>query len=156
MNAIGIDPGKSGGVAGVGDRVWALALPRLPGGGLDHRRLATLVAGADVAWVEDQTAKIRGGRPQKGGKTTILGLGEILGVLGVEAVPVEVVPSVTWRRLAGLPHTVPGRDEAARRKRRKAESIALAHRLYPTIDWLPDGPAEALILAHLASRRRRP
>jgi len=163
---LGIDPGRHGAAALlVGDVARVYHLPHVAGVLCVRSLWATLEdalgeAEPGPAWVEDQMSVVTRGRRQapRSIETIFLGLGALCATASLLGFRVRRLPTVTWRRLAGLPATVSGATEQDRRAITKARSVALARTLYPALDVRHDGLAEALILAHLArlDEERRP
>lgn len=144
---VGIDPGKSGGVALITPS-GASGLPMpLVGKEIDGRYLAQWLrrVGPELVIVEKVGAARVNGRPQGGTSmfTFGTGFGKLLGVLEAVGIPHRLVTPQTWKSVV-LKGTA--KDKAA--------AIEFVHRAYPLVDLMPgrcrtpqDGIADAVCLA---------
>lgn len=145
MIYIGIDPGKSGAMAFIGDNGDITVIPFDEGRYLGHiKALAnpTVQARACVEHV--------GAMPGQGVTSMFnfgRGFGWLLGMLDACGVPYELVRPQKWKK----EYSVTGD---------KNSSIAVCKRLFPAVSLLPtprckkdnDGMAEALLMAEYARR----
>lgn len=146
---LGIDPGKSGGLAIIyPDCVEVHATP-VSGSEYLEQEMARLIPALSTvrAAIEKQQAM-----PKQGVTSTFKtgeGFGLWRGMLAALCVPYDIVTPKQWRTAVGLPA---GAD--------KHQSVALAQRLFPSVaeqlvgpkGGIRDGLAEALLIAE--ARRR--
>lgn len=144
---IGIDPGKSGGIAVIyPDEVCVYPTP-VSGKEYLEQDMARLIPARNgvKAAIERQQAM-----PRQGGTSMFsigLGYGLWRGMLAALMVPYVVVGPKDWRKAVGLAGD-------------KADAVALAQRMFPSVadqlvgpqGGLRDGLAEALLIAEYARR----
>lgn len=140
---LGVDPGKTGGLAVLDGAGGLLIVDDMPVVDPTVLGVALRAFLADiepytpaVAYVEVQSVRPR----QAGGNALMTGYGSILGALGMAGIPTVLVTSAVWKVAAGLR----GKDKTASR--------SLAMSLWP--DWADsfvrvkdDGRAEAALIA---------
>ena len=144
---VGIDPGKSGGIAAIHpDEVCVYPTP-VSGKEYLEQDMARLIPARNgvKAAIEKQQA-----RPGQG-RTSMFTIGEGYGLwrgmLAALMVPYVVVQPKDWRKAVGLTGD-------------KADAVALAQRMFPSVadqlvgpqGGLRDGLAEALLIAEYARR----
>ncbi|GAA0586540.1 hypothetical protein ACFQH5_20340 [Halomonas salifodinae] len=140
---IGIDPGQSGGIAGIdGDASYAVPMP-LIGKDIDGHKIAAQLKSLtpDVVIIEKVHAM-----PKQGVSSTFkfgMGFGIVIGVCEALGIPYRLVTPQAWKK-AVLAGTTKDKDAA----------IAFVRRAYPSIDLTPgrkrvphDGMADAVCLA---------
>ena len=147
---VGIDPGKSGGIAILWpDETLVYATP-MTGSEYDEQGMARLIPATSAVRVAIERQQAF---PKQGGVsnfTTGTGYGLWRGMLATLALPYDIVQPQAWRKALGLPV---GAD--------KAESVALACRLFPMLaeelhgprGGIRDGLAEALLIAEWRRRQ---
>lgn len=146
MIYIGIDPGKRGGLAAVGESGYFTSLmPSTTAQVL--RELKALRSGLRCTAIIEKVQVMGKSFGAKAALSYGQGYGEIIGILtALEIKVVEVSPAV-WKKAMGL-------------TKEKDDSIALCERLFPNVCLLPtdkckkpsDGMAEALLLAEYGRR----
>lgn len=177
MSWLGIDPGLDGALALLGEDGEVLAVELMPVIGakgskreLDERGLLRVLRALriervpelaiDLAVIEHAQALPRQSAVAGFRQGATWGATRMaLSALGIRH---EVARPQDWRRGVGLSSAGSGTKGAVQRQR-KADSIALAQRLFPGVDLrasercrVPhDGKAEALLLAEYARRRHQ-
>lgn len=159
---VGVDVGKSGGLAAIADgETYTLAMPFI-GKDLDVQAIVDWVHGIcepDCIYLEEQTANAFHGLPKpalaafsQGGQFEAL-----KATAKLMAWPLVVVPPKRWQATYAINVTKrPGESQTAYSKRKKARHVEVATRLYPRANLLPttksrvpsDGLADALLIAH--------
>jgi crossover junction endodeoxyribonuclease RuvC len=144
----GVDPGKSGAVAAIGDGTAVILDMPLVGDRLDLGKIGTWMLHSQTAGValERQQAF-----PKQGGVSNFtigFNYGQLMAMLQIHGIPFDTVRPAEWKRALGIPA---GADKMA--------SIQRALDLFPGADlrgprggWR-DGRAEALLLAEWRRRR---
>ena len=144
----GIDPGKNGGVSIIDENSNVLFCKKMSNEVLieaftkvKNENKNCIVCGEKVGAMTGQgvTGMFNFGK----------GAGFIEGVLETLSIPYQLVPPVTWKKEFSLI----GKD--------KKESIAVAKKLYPSVNLFPterckkesDGMAESLLMATYAKRK---
>ena len=150
MIYIGVDPGKKGGFAVVGDDGSAKAFPWIDDEFIIYMRAATIARDREGHGLIAAVEKV-GAMPGQG-TVSMFNFGQsygfIKGVLATLRIGYQLVPPTVWKREFGLLNT------------EKRESIAVAKKLLPGVSFLPtersrvesDGMADAALLAIYASR----
>ncbi len=145
MIYIGIDPGKSGAMACIGDNGDVTVIPFDEARYLGHLKVLAYPPCQAKAVVEHVSA-----RPGQGVTSMFnfgKGFGWLLGVLDACGIPYELVHPQKWKKEYSVTD--------------KNSSIAVCKRLFPEVPLLPtsrckkdnDGMAEALLMAEYARRR---
>jgi len=148
MNIIGIDPGKSGGIASINATGQASGdVMPIIGKEIDGHELARILTATapDLVIIEKVGAARVNGRPQGGTSmfTFGTGYGRLLGVCEALGIPYRLVTPQAWKKrvLAGT-----AKDKGA--------AIAFVKRAFPMVDLTPgkkrvphDGIADAVCLA---------
>ncbi|MFG6139489.1 hypothetical protein [Halomonas sp. B23F22_10] len=141
---VGIDPGQTGGIAGIANTGECLAIP-MPVMGKDidgHEIAARLkVLRPDMVILEKVHAM-----PKQGVSSTFkfgMGFGLVIGVCEALSIPYRLVTPQAWKKVV-LAGTAKDKDAA----------VAFVRRAYPSIDLTPgrkrvphDGMADAVCLA---------
>lgn len=148
---IGIDPGKTGGVAvidGAGRLLTAVRMPKT----LPHLRAllrALFLAERPVLVIEKSQPM-----PKQGVTSSFnygVGYGVLIGMTTFAEIPLHEIRPADWKReiLAGEPD-----------KKDKGTSIRVCERLFPQVELVPggckkpqDGMAEAILLAEYGRRK---
>ena len=152
MNYIGIDPGKSGGIAVIhvdGDTDRTNESRTYP---YSNEKLREITYELSRDYSENVLCFVeKVGAMPKQGVTSMFNFGTsfgyILGVLETNGVPYQLVPPQRWKKHFGLDGD-------------KTKSVACCKRLFPDVCLLPtprctkdnDGMAEALLIAEYAKR----
>lgn len=152
MIYLGIDPGKAGAIAKVGEDSYSvLDMPTNP------RDLWEVLCEQREPLCEARVAVERQqsmpGQGVSSSFQTGKGFGEILGVLAASGLSYEVVSPAVWKKAFGLTR---GKDEAIAAF--KERSRAMARALFPDAPLSrakDEGRAEALLLAEFLRRRER-
>lgn len=155
MNYIGIDPGKSGGIAIIhvdNDTGRVNEAHTYP---YSNEKLREIAYETTLDWSDDTLCFVEkvGAMPKQGVTSMFnfgVSFGYILGVLESHSVPYELVSSKKWKNHFGLDND-------------KSKSIAKCKALFPNVPLLPtercrkdsDGMAEALLIAQYAKRTDR-
>lgn len=136
---LGVDPGKTGALAGLdaatGQLIWVEDMPDpLTGAGIADILANEIVV---AAWVELQSS--RPAQSSSSGHKAGINYGILLGALGALRVGYEVVTPASWKKAAGL-------------SKDKNESRARATQLWPESSALfarvkDDGRAESALVA---------
>ena len=159
---VGIDPGKTGGLAAVredGSLLSAIPIPRVKGstGPQDYHAIKEWFASMKKQGRIDAALERVSVRPGEGVKSTLTA-GTIWGFLkgmlvAIGARYVEPTPQA-WKKAVGLPKRT-GKE----RKQGKEDAIVLATQLFPGINLTPgkkrvphDGMADAVLIAEYARR----
>lgn len=148
MIVLGIDPGQTGAAAMVGvDSGFAWRVVDLDGDpAIIVERLESLYASVgktDVFAVVERAQTMRGQGIASSGKY-MTGYGVILGWLCTRCISHDTIPPGTWKKAMGL-------------TKQKGDSLALARRLFPTMELgrkKDHNRAEALLLAEWCRRNR--
>jgi len=144
MIYIGVDPGKSGGVAILdGDKARAFVFDRQ-----EFSEAMRLLSGERALVTVE---KVWGRRGEAAGSAFTFGesFGFIDGALTALQIPFQLYPAATWQKEYGLI----GKDKAA--------SVEVCQRLFPSVNLLAtersrkphDGMAEALLIAEYGRRK---
>lgn len=146
MNILGIDPGKSGGIALFSGGVEAEQMPDTERD--IHRLVNGFAARADHAYIEQVHAM-----PGQG-VTSMFNFGANYGglrmVLIASYIPFESVPPAKWQREFGLPTLKKAGSNAAKKNAHKAK----AQELFPSIR-VTHAIADALLIAEWGRRQKR-
>jgi len=143
MSIMGIDPGKSGGIASITDGQAAGIPMPLVGKDIDGHELAAILRAAAPELVIIEKV---GAMPKQGVTSTFnfgAGYGRLLGVCEALGIPYRLVTPQAWKKrvLAGT-------------AKEKSDAIAFVKRAFPMVDLTPgqkrvphDGIADAVCLA---------
>lgn len=162
MVFIGIDPGKSGGLAAVyaehDHPPIARPMPVLANGSIDGLAVYAWLNGLAHVYDLDEAPRVRAfvekaqAMPKQGVRAVFnygRGYGVVLGALEIAGIPFEERSSLTWKRHFSLV------------KKSKRASVEIAEKLFPTIrsafygpkGGIRDGMAEALLMAEYLRRK---
>lgn len=150
MIYIGVDPGKKGGYAVIGDDGSYKAYPWDDAQFLMHMSGLTMMRDLEGHKLVAAVEKV-GAFSGQGVKSMFSfghSLGYIEGVLAAFGIPYQLIPPATWKRSFSLI----GKDKKA--------SIEVCHKLFPDMNLLPtdrsrvpsDGMAEAALICLYAKR----
>lgn len=142
MTVIGIDPGKTGGVAVITDREPTLYPMEM------CKQVLQMIPG--VVYIEKQTA-LSG---QRGVAQTMQAYGEIIGYAEATGHTVKIITPQEWYRYFGTKAGMPKKQ----RKEDTAEKMknlypSVSHSLYGPRGGLLDGLSDALAIAHYGWRK---
>lgn len=145
MIYIGIDPGKKGGIAWLGKKYHAYAMPDTTAG--IYKLINAIAEGLETTAVIEQVQVMGKAFGAKAALSYGQGYGEIIGILTALGIKIVEVRAAAWKKGMGL-------------TKEKDDSIALCERLFPLVNLLPtprckkpsDGIAEALLLAEYGRR----
>jgi crossover junction endodeoxyribonuclease RuvC len=151
---IGIDPGLDGGIAYIhGYIVGVHPMPKIKIGTKEMintdqlRDWISALGPIDLIMIEDVNSNAC--RSIQTAFSFGRGFGRIETLVKVLERPHDYVSSPTWLKHFGIRHA-----KGATQKERKAEHIAVARRLFPSVVLrdTQDGPADALLIAEYARR----
>ena len=141
-----IDPGAEGAIDWTdGTDTYVERTPWIEGQGPDVEAFRSRMLTMDRVFIEE--LGVRPGQSAQATKTAAINWGRMEGICMGLSIPVgKPIRPQTWSKALGLP-------QEKDLKKRKAASVALAQRLYPTISLVPegcrvpsDGMAEALLI----------
>lgn len=146
----GIDPGKKGGIAIIGNDVSAMAMPAV-GNEIDIHRISNFLHNNHVELVIVEKVHAMPGQGVTSMFTFGKNFGEIIGMLKTDCIPYQLVTPQAWKKtvLAGMPW-----------KKNKKCSIDFCMRKYPELSLLAtkrsrvphDGMADAICIAEYGRR----
>ena len=153
----GIDPGKDGGIAFVGDDITPVAYAAVVGA----KKRRDLICQHENIKVCIEKSQAFPGQGSVSNHSTGMDYAQWLTILEVYDIPFQVVPVQTWQKvmLVGKP-SPSGKPKNLHRKSIKAFAAIVAQRLFPGVDLKRtaackgphDGAVDALLIAEYCRR----